>query len=397
MMEVADDGGLHPRAFLTVAGRMVARHQIELALALECRRIVCLVRTITPEVTALKARAEEAGAYFHALLDPRSLLSLASASDELIVFTDSLMAEPRAAIELLASGNVVLVQPAEAGLPSGFERLDLNRATGGIMAIPARLVERLAELPPDYDLPSALTRIALQSGVPMREIPEASRIGGRWQFVRSESEAHALDSVWIALNLGEGSGAMPSEMLARSAIHAFGSSLLHAGSSSRILSFGTAILLTMALGSGWLGAFATAFAIVSLACLLGQASIMLMRVEQGTLEPLGSIAALSAVLGWLIDAILALLVAWPAPPLQATSLIGRSFAPLVLVGILRLVPWLFERKLALWTQDRMIVAAILAVAASFGAAMKVCELMTALLIAGAVAHRSVGTGRQGRL
>ena len=386
MTEAATVDGDLPRAFLTVGGRTIARHQLDLALALECRRVICLARHAGAEHVALKRLAQAAGAQFNVVSGARGLAALVGADDELVVLGDGLLVEPRGALELLEAGPAVLVQPSATAVPEGFERIDLHRAAGGAMRIPARLVERLIDLPADYDLASALMRIALQEGVPMREIPEAVRQGPRWRLVRDDHEAQAVESAWIALSLGNARGATPGEAIARKAIHSYGSSLLHAGSDSRMLALGVALLLLLAVGAGWLGATATGLVLIALGSLVERAAVMLKRVEQGTLAPVRPGVPVTAVLDWLIDAALIALVAWQPPHPVGELLRERLFAPMMLICLLRLIPRLFERRSARWLEDRALIAGMLAFAAAAGVLSASVELLALLIVGGALLH-----------
>jgi hypothetical protein len=394
MIELAGDEGDGLRAFLTVAGRTIARHQLDLALALDCRRIVCLARPGGPPLDELEERAESGGARFNTITTGQRLGSLVGADDELLMFADGLLVEPAAAVRLLEPGPAVLTQAIEHALPAGFERLDINRGTAGIVLAPGKLVSRLAELPADYDPVSALTRIALQSGVAMREIPDAVRADDRWTLVRSEADALRLDSEWIALNLGDERDATPSRLLARGIIRLFGAALLGGGGGSRMPALGAGVLLLMALVAVGLGAPGTGFAMSALSVLAAQTALMLMRVEQGSLQPGGIVAALTATLVGLIDAALVVLVAWPAPRFSAATLVDGVFAPLALVGMLRLVPRLYESRVARWLHDRAIVALVLAVAAVLGLTLLATELMGLLLIGGALLQRVGAAARK---
>ena len=146
--------------------------------------------------------------------------------------------------------------------------------------------------------------------------------------MRDDREAQTVEGAWIALSLGYSGGATPGEAIARKAIGSYGSSLLHAGSDSRILALGVAMLLLLALGAGWLGAIAAGLGIVALASLVERATVMLERVEQGTLAPLGGRVRATALLDWLIDAALVALAAWQPPHPLGELLRERLFAPL---------------------------------------------------------------------
>ena len=191
MLETAGQAGALPRAFLRIGPASLARHQLSLALAMECQKIVCLAREMTAELVQLQHDSERSGARFHCVSSTRALAGQVTAHDEVVVISDGLLAPLDAATSLLEGPHAVIVQPIEAGIAAGFERIDLNFASAGLMRIPGRLFERLHELPADCDAPSALTRIALQAGIVQRPLPIEARDGLRWKLVHNEAEAHS--------------------------------------------------------------------------------------------------------------------------------------------------------------------------------------------------------------
>ena len=166
---------------------------------------------------------------------------------------DGLLVAAEGAMPLLGQGAGVLVQPIEAGLPAGFERIDINHASAGILRMPGRLAERLGELPADCDAVSALTRIALQAGVPQRMVPPQAREGAAWTLVRDEDEAHGLVAAWFRLHLGSPGAAAPGALAARALVRSLGPMLLHAGSGASVVTLGAGVLLLLALLAAWLG------------------------------------------------------------------------------------------------------------------------------------------------
>jgi hypothetical protein len=71
-------------------------------------------------------------------------------------------------------------------------------------------------------------------------------------------------------------------------------------------------------------------------------------------------------------------------------MIDSVFAPLMLVGLLRMVPRLFARRTARWLHDRALVALLLALATLAGMTVPAVELMSLLLIAGALIQSPLG-------
>jgi hypothetical protein len=128
-----------------------------------------------------------------------------------------------------------LAQPVERGLAAGFERLDAAHASAGAMRVPGRLIERLAPLPDDADPYSILQRVALQSGVPQRLLGEDVLAAGRWQLVRGEEDAHAVEVAWFRQHTLGDDALGPTARLARRGVRVIGPALLHAGSGGTVV------------------------------------------------------------------------------------------------------------------------------------------------------------------
>jgi hypothetical protein len=381
MLEPAGAGETVPRAFLRLGGATLAQHQLRLALATECQRIVCMARELGAELLALQHEAEDAGVHFHVVSGVRALSGLVTANDELLVLTEGLLVAPQEAMPLLDGGFSVLVQPIESGLAAGFERLDINHAAAGVLRIPGRLVEALGELPADCDVPAALTRIALQSGIAMREVPAAAREGVRWRLVRDEVEAQAAEGAWIRLHMGEGRATSPGVLLARLAVRALGPALLHAGSGSRNVAIAAGAILLMALGAGWLGSIAIGFLLCAAAWVLRRCAGLLARIERDSLNIPHASPLQARIVGTLLDVELVLLVVWGDPFVPWKTLLERVFPPLILLGLTRLLPRAFDRPWTAWLEDRALLSLLLAFAAAagvLGEAVQVIALALAL-------------------
>lgn len=366
MLEPAGSNLFLSRAFLRVGGRTLARHQLGVALALECQRVICLTRDLGPDVLELQRDAELAGVQFHVVANGRALSGLVTASDELVVFTEGLLVDPQAALSILDSGPAVLVQPVESGLAAGFERLDLNHAAAGAMRIPGRIVDGLNDLPADCDAPSALTRIALQAGVPMREAPAALREGVRWRLIRDEVEAHAAEPAWIRLHMGARGATTPGDAITRFAVRTLGPALLHAGNGGRNVAVAAAAIALMALGAGWLGFATIALPLWGAAWIIWRAAELLGRIEDDSRNESSGPSAVSRAFSGLLDVGLVLMVVWNDGASATASLLDRTFAPFMLVCLLRLLPRVFDRAWTVWLEDRAVVALILGAAALAG-------------------------------
>lgn len=365
-MEPAGADGAGLRAWLRLGGISLVRQQLAVAQALGCERVVCLAHQFEAAMIPLQHCVEAAGASFHVVSSGRGLVSLVSAADEVVALADGLLAWPRLAIDQLGQGAAVLVQPVDGGVAAGFERLDFNHAAAGAMVVPGRLVERLAGLPADCDVFSSLQRIALQAGVAQRLLPAEAHEAGRWVLVRGEVEAHAAEVAWIRLLTQPERVAAPSLVVARQAVRALGPALLHAGSGGTVVAIAAAALTLLGLVAGWFGFAASAFLFCGGAWLIFLAAALLGKVERESLllprPPIDRGAAFAGT----IDAALILLITWAVAPSAGQGMVARMYAPLVLVGLMRMVSRLPGGGWLAWLEDRGVLALALAGAAMLG-------------------------------
>lgn len=368
-----------------MGGVTVARQQLNLALLLKCERVICLAAGIAPELVELQHAAEAAGASFHVIAGPRALLGLITATDDVIVLGDSLFASAPQAAHLLGLGQAVLVQPIEQGLSAGFERIDLNHAAAAAMRVPGRLVERIAELPVDCDTYSALQRIALQAGVPQRNLPPLGQDGIFWTLVHDERDAHALEPAWIRQRTGGGEDFNPSRGLALLAVRSFGPALLHAGSGAGAVAIAAAVLAVLGLGAGWFGLIGFGLLLAALGWILRESAVLLARIQADTPAPgligLGS----RTVYAWLADGIIITLITWAAAtgPLMMNH--DRLFPPLMLFALLRIIPRVTRHRWAAWLEDRALIALGLAGAVIAGVCSEAVHVAALLLAIAGIA------------
>ena len=361
MMEPIAAGHPQRRAFLTVGGRTIAQHQADAALALGCEKVICLVRSMEPMLARVQHSVEALGASFRTIASLADLGPLLTQGDELLVFADGLLVEADQVRSHVAGGPAVLVQPVETGVPDGFERIDLNNASAGVLLLPGSIGEKLAALPADFDPISALGRVGLQAGVPQRSIPVAARAGSAWQLITDEREAYAIESDWIAHRLGYDRHPSPSRMIARMAALGFGSRMVQGDQTSRMLLLGCAALTLLAILAAWLGAGIAAFALIAVAWVLHESATMLARVigpPRGS-SPRTRRFGLSQVCEVLVDAaLLASMALFTATP-ERLGLVELTFPPLVLLLVLRLVPRVTSGRMNSWTGDRALLAIVL--------------------------------------
>ncbi len=174
---------------LRIGGRTVLQWQADMALKLGCERIVCLCEGLSDPIIQVQQEVEAREGEFHAIQGPLQLVSLVAAGSDLLMIGDSLIIERAYAQDVLAQGRGIAAissssQIAQAN-PTVFERIDKDRAAAGLALLPSALVAKLADYPAESDPFSMLTRLGLQSGVPVRPIDEERLTDGDWTLVRS--------------------------------------------------------------------------------------------------------------------------------------------------------------------------------------------------------------------
>ncbi len=366
-----------PLASLLLAGHSIAARQLELVLGLGCERIVCLSNGLGRDVIALQHQAEAAGARFNLIAGSRQLAGLVNTADELVVVAGGLLPAATEAKSALANGPGVLALPVEAGITAGFERIDLNHAWAGVLAMPGTLVERLNQLPPDCDAISALLRIALQGRVPERALPEAVLAERRWALVTSAAQLAELEPEWYRRHVAPPSPFAPGRAVARIAIRAGGAKLLARGWKPLFLAAGGTLIAGFGVVAAWFEQGVAGIALCGLGWLLLEAGDALASLgfagrdgkqDRHRVLPLAALA---------IDLALIAVLALALPGTRAE----RLFAPLMLVGIARVAGALLRGKWSQLVQDRSTLVLLLAIAASGAALLPAIQLLSLALVA----------------
>ncbi|KPL67538.1 hypothetical protein SZ64_05090 [Erythrobacter sp. SG61-1L] len=377
LIERAGDAPDIPLAMLALAGRSLAERQLELALELGCERIVCISSTLGQNLIALQHRAEGAGARFNLIAGPRQLGGMVNAADELVAIAPGLLPAIDEAKAALAGSNGVLVLPVETGIAAGFERIDLNFAWAGVLAMPGALIERLNQLPADCDTISALLRIALQGRVPERSLPDAVLTDRRWALITSQARLAELEPEWLRRHVAPPTAFAPGRAMMRIGIRNFGSKLLAKGWRPAFLAIGGVALAGLALVAAWFEHPAAAIACCALGWLsleAGKALESLARAGIGDAAGPGRLMPISAIL---IDIVLIVVLAAALPGIRAE----RIFAPLVLIGAITLVGRLIAPKWAELAQDRAVLCLLLALASLGGVLLPAIQLLALAAIA----------------
>jgi len=360
---------------LPLAGKTIARRQLDFALAAGCERVIALGNGALPEALALRHATEARGARFQCIGDAHGLLGAVPAGDELLVLAPGLVAEDASALEALERGSAVLVLPAGPGVAAGFERIDLERAWAGALVLPGRLVERLSDLPSDSEATAALLRIALQARVAEKRLAEEALDIGSWSIVGGDGDLAPRQRAWLKRNLPEFAGFGAGRRLANLALRELALPMLSMPRALPALWGGLGLTLGAAIGAaayGWSGA---GFVLVALGALLAEFAAGVLHLYSAPFGPSGH-RRLAALVPGVVDAALAA-VAVLAIDGDWTS---RLFPPLVLLAALHAGKAGSWPGVAALLGDRAVVALLLAVAAALDLAEPAVMLLALLVI-----------------
>ena len=342
-----------------VAGKSLARRQLDFALAAGCERVIALGNGASPEAITLRHAAEARGARFQCIGDTHGLLGAVPAADELLVLAPGLLPEDAVALESLERGSAVLVLPAGPGVAAGFERIDLERAWGGALVLPGRLVERLSDLPADSEATAALLRIALQARVAEKRLAEQVLAEGSWAIVGRGDDAALREQAWLKRNLPSSDGIGAARALARFGLSRLAIALLARPHALTGLWSAVALALGGGVGAAALGSPAPGFVLVTLGALIAECAVGLVRLRDA---PFGARAA--AGLNLLVPCVVdAALVVCAALAIDGDWL-HRLFPPLALLGALHASRPGRWSNLAALLGDRAILALAFALAAA---------------------------------
>lgn len=372
-LEQADSGEL--RAFLKIGGRAIIAWQADLALRLGAERIICLAQSAVPELIELQREIEGRGKRFQLIRGPLQLVSLVSADQEILVFADGLVVDPELAEAVVAKTRGVAALPAEEGIAAGFERIDADRAWGGLLATRANIVERLADMPPDADTVSLLLRLTLQSGTQVILLDKQRLASGELILAQGEGalakrETALLDRAAVATPWTAPGIALAHRLARR----------LSPGALERGPMGGLAAGIAFGLGAIGLSISDYKFAALLLVALATFALVISLAFRDLSRRLRGIVAAVKEVfwINVLIDILLISVLVLPSTlPMLARAL----FLPVLLIGLLRLGTRLPHRRVSAFLSDRILLALALAPAAWFGVLPQAMALASLVVLA----------------
>ncbi|WP_152553429.1 hypothetical protein [Erythrobacter longus] len=235
--ERASNGAL--RAEQKLAGRSVLEWQVDLALRLQCERIICLCTAPASElIIAQQRRVEGKGLSFHALRNHLQLTNLVRADDAIFVQLDGLIVDQDALDDDCGADaalqncifEISSDHPLSAAYPADFQRIDKDKHWGGVAVLPGECAAALKEMPEDADAVSLLLRIGLQARVVREDVPITLLENNQWVLASDAESLNLRGKALMEANLSQPSWAGPGAVIAAAIVRQTADRWLGAGS-----------------------------------------------------------------------------------------------------------------------------------------------------------------------
>lgn len=186
----ADDRAGTLAATLPFGGLTLIEYQARLLVSLGASQIVVVVQRLTPELLGALARIGRRGAPVDAVRTAAEAVTKLHPLARVLMLSDGLVTTAGAVAPLAAEGGDALLTLDVAQAPSGLERLGGTVVWAGAARLQVERVVEVAAMPRDYDMQSALVRVAAQARAQHLMLPPGEAATGHGV----ERSAAALDA-----------------------------------------------------------------------------------------------------------------------------------------------------------------------------------------------------------
>lgn len=366
-----------------ILGKSVAEHQLEFAVAAGCDALIVMGDAHSSAVFRLRHTAENYGIKFRTITITHNLLGAVGSGDELLVFDQNILPANEGVLARLSRGSAIITLAADPGTGLGFERIDAVNAWAGVMLIPGRLVENLAQLPRDCEASAALLRIALQAKVLTENLGIAALSDGTWQRMAADETA-AAEGRLIDHRLGTPPAGDVTGWIANKLAHSFAHKLFRQRSATKLLGAGAIGLAAVGVIAAFYGSPLGGFFAVGSAAVLARMTGNFGRLTRVGADPATTISANNRYLFYAVDIALALCAIIPL----ATDSWQAAYPPVILLALLHTLSVKNGAAHAQLFHDRAVLCLAFAVAAGLGYLTPVI-MAASLILLGSAKYRSI--------
>lgn len=158
-------------ATLPFAGSTLIEYQARQLVASGAAQLIVVAAQLTPDLLGAMSRIGRQGVAVDAVRSAGEAAEKLHPLARVVVIADGLVATDAAVAALTREGGDALLVVAGEEADAGFERVGGRLAWAGIARIQSQRVLEVASLPRDYDMQSALIRVAEQAGAVHLSLP----------------------------------------------------------------------------------------------------------------------------------------------------------------------------------------------------------------------------------
>lgn len=356
----ADDRPGQLTATLPFGGVTLIEYQARLLIRAGAGQLIVLVGRVTPELLGALGRIARRGVAVDTVRSAVEAEETLHPLARVVMLADGLITHQEVVDHLAADGGDALLVVPEEEAPARLERLGGRAAWAGVARLSARRINEVAALPRDYDVQSAVLRLAEQAGAAHVALAKSARAGHGIEHGAAALVEHGR--VVLAATLADRRNWFNAWVLAPVG-RLTAPRLIERGVSSALVgvvsaSLGTVGFLAILFGAPTAGLFATLCGCLGLGVGRALSALRdedpLARIKLIAIDALAGAAALA--IGWVLASEVALLAAvvlvyigalglraargshrrawWGSPPAYLLILVVGTAAGLSLPGLL---------------------------------------------------------------
>jgi len=184
-----DPEGGGPIGLLPLFDSMLVDRQVKIATRLGAERIVFLCPTIPGAILQYIDQLKQRDIDAEIVRTARELVQYSSEDNELLVIGDGILLSPEIENRLLGQSGEVIYVVDNDDVFEDFERIDLNQRWVGLAQLKASRLSLMIDVPDDWNVGSALLRIAVQSECRRDKITNPEMVAGAIMHLENSSEA----------------------------------------------------------------------------------------------------------------------------------------------------------------------------------------------------------------
>lgn len=184
-----DPEGSGPIGLLPLFDENVVDRQVRMAIRMGAEKIIFLCPTMPGAILQYIDRLKQEMVDAEIVRSARELVQYSSNDNQLLVLSDGILLSPQLEKTLTDQSDELLYVVANAEIFEDFERIDLNQRWVGLAYLQASRLSMMIDIPDDWNVGSALLRIAVQSECQRQIISDPEMVAGAVIHLENGSEA----------------------------------------------------------------------------------------------------------------------------------------------------------------------------------------------------------------